>query len=228
MFKPVKKTRIYEKIVSEIKELIQKGSLRAGDQLPTERELSETFKVSRTSVREAFRILESQGFLESRQGHGTYIALTSVDAMVQPLASVLLEEKDQQAELFEMRRILESQLAYLAAERATPEDIKKMEAILAQQEEQIAKGGTGIEADDEFHYALAEAANNRILLHIINATMGFLAKSRESYLLVEKRAERSLTHHREVLNAIKAENGDLAARAMRKHIEDIEEKLVET
>lgn len=227
MFKPIKTTRIYEKIVNEIVALIDQGTLKWGDQLPTERELSETFKVSRTCVREAFRVLESQGFLESRQGHGTYIALTPVDSMVQPLASALLEEKDQQAELFEMRRFLESQLAYLAAERATPEDVKKMEAILARQEEQIAKGGTGIEADDEFHYALAEAANNRILLHIINMTMGFLAKSRESYLLVEKRAERSLAHHREILSAIKAEDGDRAAKAMINHIEDIEGTLVE-
>jgi len=100
MFKPIKKTRIYEKIVDEIKELITQGSLKWGDQLPTERELSETFKVSRTCVREAFRILESQGFLESRPGNGTYVSNNAIDSLVQPLASFILKEKDYQIELF--------------------------------------------------------------------------------------------------------------------------------
>ncbi|MFC1515697.1 FadR/GntR family transcriptional regulator, partial [Thermodesulfobacteriota bacterium] len=75
---------------------------------------------------------------------------------------------------------------------------------------------------------LAEATNNRILLRIVETTNGFLAKSRESYLLVEKRAERSLVHHQEILSAIKSGNGQLAARAMREHIEDIEETVVDT
>ena len=94
MFKPIKKTRIYEKIVDEIKELITQGSLKWGDQLPTERELSETFKVSRTCVREAFRVLKSQGFLESRPGNGTYVSNNAIDSLVQPLAAFILKEKD--------------------------------------------------------------------------------------------------------------------------------------
>ncbi len=228
MFKPIKKTRVYEEIVSEIKNLINQGRLKAGDQLPTERELSETFKVSRTSVREAFRILESQGFLESRPGNGTYIAHNTIDSLVQPLASFILQEKDHQLELFEMRRLLESQLAYLAAERATPEDVTKMEKILSRQEEQIAEGGTGMDADNAFHHALAEATKNRILLHIINTTMEFIDESRESYLLGEERAKKSLTHHKKILSAIKAGDRELAAKAMLEHIEDIEKTLVVT
>jgi DNA-binding FadR family transcriptional regulator len=154
MFKPIKKTRIYEKIVDEIKDLISQGRLNWGDQLPTERELSDTFKVSRTCVREALRILESQGFLESRPGDGTYVANNAVDSLVQPLAAFILKEKDYQLELFEMRRLLESQLAFLAAERATPENMTKMEKILKRQEEQIANGETGLDSDSDFHHAL--------------------------------------------------------------------------
>jgi len=228
MFKPIKKTRIYEKIVIEIMELINQGRLKSGDQLPTERELSETFKVSRTSVREAFRILESQGFLESRPGQGTYVAQNSVDSLIQPLASFILKEKDNQLDLFEMRRLLESQLAYLAAERATPENVTKMEEILSRQEAQIAEGGTGMDADGAFHHALAEATNNRILLHIMDATMEFIAQSRESYLHGEQRAKKSLEHHKKILSAVKAGDSKLAARAMLEHIEDIEETLAMT
>jgi len=228
MFKPIKTTRIYEKIVDEIKDLINQGRLKCGDQLPTERELSETFKVSRTCVREAFRVLESQGFLESRPGNGTYVSNNAIDTLVQPLASFILKEKDYQIELFEMRQLLESQLAYLAAERATPENMTKMEKILKSQEEQIANGETGLDSDSDFHHALAEAANNRILLHIINTTKEFLAESRESYLLGEERAKKSLPHHKKIFSAIQKGDGELAAQAMHEHIEEVEKTLVET
>ena len=226
MFKPIKKTRIYEEIVDEIKNLISQGRLKWGDQLPTERELSETFKVSRACVREAFRVLESQGFLESRPGNGTFVSDSAIDSLVQPLASFILKEKDYQIELFEMRQLLESQLAYLAAEKATPENMAKMEKILKSQEEQIANGEIGLNSDSDFHYALAEAANNRILLHIINTTIDFLAESRESYLLGEERAKKSLPHHKRIFNAIKKGDGELAAEAMREHIEDVEKILI--
>jgi GntR family transcriptional repressor for pyruvate dehydrogenase complex len=228
MFKPIKKTRIYEKIVDEMKDLITQGRLKWGEQLPTERELSETFKVSRTCVREAFRVLESQGFLESRPGNGTYVSNSAIDSLVQPLASFILKEKDYQLELFEMRRLLESQITYLAAERATPENMTKMEKILRRQEEQIANGETGLDFDSDFHHALAEAANNRILLHIINTTIEFQAESRESYLLGEERAKKSLAHHKKIFSAIKKGDGELAAKAMRGHIEDVEKTLVDT
>jgi len=228
MFKPIKTTRIYEKIVDEIKDLIDQGTLKWGDQLPTERELSETFKVSRTCVREAFRVLESQGFLESRPGNGTYVSNNAIDTLVQPLASFILKEKAYQIELFEMRQLLESQLAYLAAERATPENMAKMEKILRSQEEQIANGETGLDSDSEFHHALAEAANNRMLLHIINTTKEFLAESRESYLLGEERAKKSLPHHKKIFSAIQKGDGELAAQAMHEHIEDVEKTLVDT
>ncbi len=228
MFKPIKKIRIYEKIVDEIKDLIDQGRLNWGDQLPTERELSETFKVSRTCVREAFRILESQGFLESRPGNGTYVANNTIDSLIQPLASFILKEKDYQIELFEMRRLLESQLAYLAAERATPENMTKMEKILRRQAEQIANGETGLDADSDFHHALAEATNNKILLHVMNTTMEFLAESRESYLLGKERAQKSLAHHKKIFSAVKKRDGVLAAKAMCEHIEDVEKTLVDT
>jgi GntR family transcriptional repressor for pyruvate dehydrogenase complex len=228
MFKPIKKTRIYEEIVDEIMDLISQGRLKWGDQLPTERELSETFKVSRTTVREAFRILESQGFLEIRQGDGTYVADNAIDILVQPLASLILKEKDHQIELFEMRQLLESQLAYLAAERVTPENLAEMEKILKKQEEEIANDETGLDSDRDFHQALAEAASNRILLHIINTTKEFLAESRESYLLGEERAKKSFPHHKRIFSAIKKGDGELAAKAMREHIEDVEKTFVET
>lgn len=225
MLKAVKKTKIYEEIVLQIKQLIADGKLKSGDQLPSERDLSEMFRVSRASVREAIRALESQGLLTARQGEGTYIAAQAVEALVQPLASALAEERDSQIELFEMRRLLEPEIARLAAERATPEEVQRMEAILKAQEEQIARGETGMESDTEFHFALAQAARNRALLKMINALVDLLARSRERSLQVGGRPPKSLAKHREILAAVRLGDGEAAARAMREHVESIERNI---
>lgn len=225
LFKPIKKTRVYEEIVAKIKNMIEAGRLKSGDQLPVERELAEVFHVSRSSVREALRTLESQGFLESRQGEGTYISSQPVETLVNPLASVIFTEKDSQMELFEVRRLIEPQLAFLAAERATPEEISMMEQALDLQEEEVARGETGTDIDKTFHYIMAKATKNKLLLRITDNMMDLLAESRDKYLQVEGRPEKSITRHRQVLDAIKARDSELAARVMRGHLVDIENSL---
>ena len=225
LFKPVKKTRVYEEIVDKVKDMIEKGRLQSGEKLPGERELAEVFRVSRSSVREALRSLESQGFLESRQGDGTYIAGHPVESLVNPLASVIFTEKDGQMELFEMRRLFEPHLAYLAAERATEEEIAMMEQALFLQEEEIAKGETGTDVDKSFHYIMAKATKNKVLLRITDNMMDLLSESRDRYLQVEGRPEKSMERHRQVLNAIKARDRRLAEQLMREHLMEIENSL---
>jgi DNA-binding FadR family transcriptional regulator len=225
LFKPVKKTRVYEEIVVKIKDMLENGRLKSGDQLPGERELSEVFQVSRSSVREALRTLETQGFLESRQGDGTYIASRPVESLVNPLASAIFSEKDSQMELFEMRRLIEPQLAYLAAERATQEEIAMMEQALVLQEEAVARGETGTDVDKSFHYIMAKATKNKVLLRLTDSMRDLLAESRDKYLQVEGRPGKSISRHRQVLDAIKARDGELAARVMLEHVVDIEECL---
>ena len=225
MFKPVKKTRVYEEIVAKIKDMLEKGRLKSGDQLPGERELSEVFQVSRSSVREALRTLETQGFLESRQGDGTYIASKPVESLVSSLASVIFSEKDSQMELFEMRRLIEPQLAYLAAERATQEEIAMMEQALVLQEEAVARGETGTDVEKSFHYIMGKATKNKVLLRLTDSMRDLLAESRDKYLQVEGRPEKSISRHRQVLDAIKARDGELAAQVMLEHVVDIEECL---
>src|SRR3989475_9716028 len=114
---PIKSTRIYEEIVRQVKQLIAEGRLKTGDRLPPERELAEKFVVSRTSVREALRALESLGFIEIRAGEGTFVREMSVDELVGPLALVLTSQREAIGELFEARRGLEPAIAALAAGR---------------------------------------------------------------------------------------------------------------
>jgi len=227
MFKPVKKTRIHEEIVFKIKDMIKQGTLKTGDQLPTERELAEAFKVSRPSVREALRALESQGFLVSRQGDGTYVTQQPIELLIEPFASVILKEKFDQLELFEMRRLIEPQLAYLAAERATPAEIAEMEQSLTLQEQELTGSEPLPTPEKTIHDLIFQAARNKILLSIMESLMDSLAESRDRYLQIEDRPEKSLARHGNILTAIKAGNGELAADIMREHLEEIESMLFE-
>jgi GntR family transcriptional repressor for pyruvate dehydrogenase complex len=225
MFGPVKKTKIYEEIVEKIKDMIKDNRLKSGEKLPGERELAEVFRVSRSSVREALRSLETHGFLESRQGDGTYIARQPVDSLVSPLASFILTEKDGQMDLFEMRRMIEPHVAYLAAQRATLEEIDMMGEALELQEEEIAQGGTGTEIDKTFHYLMAKATKNKLFVRITDSIMDLLAESRDRYLQVEGRPEKSIARHRQLLEAVKEGNPERAAQIMREHLVDIENIL---
>ncbi len=225
MLKAVKKKRVYEDIVQQIRNLIQKGKLKQGDQLPTERELVDTFKVSRASVREAIRYLESMKFVKSRQGDGTYVIASSEEALIQPLATALFLEKDSLMDIFTIRKFIEPQVAQLAAENATASEINELEEILEEQAKDLGNGLNLTKTDSEFHNLLTRTAKNRVLERLLFAILDLLAQTREKYLQVEGRAQKSLKGHQKILSAIKARNPVAARQAMRRHLEEIEHIL---
>lgn len=222
MLKAVEKRRAYEDIVKQIRDLIEKGKLKKGDQLPTERELTDTFKVSRATVREAIRTLESMRLVESRQGNGTYVLASSEEALVQPLAAALFHGKDDIMDIFHIRRIIEPYVAQLAAQNATRDEIKELEEILKEQEKALESGSNMVRTDSAFHSSLAGMAKNRILERLLLAIVDLLAQTREEYLQNEERAHSSLRGHQKVLSAIK--DGDCAAakEAMLHHLDSVE------
>lgn len=226
MLKVIKKTRIYEEVVSQIHDLIREGKLKAGDQLPSERELAETFKVSRASVREALRALEAEGSVISRTGMGTFIANLPMEPLVARLATLLSNEKDALSDIFEMRRLIEPKIASLAAERATRGDIESMKRILDKQAQLVNKGGTGVEADAEFHFAIAQATQNQALEKLVSGLMEVLSRSREESLQTPGRNEVSLQSHYGILSAIEAHDKDGSEKAMLRHIEQVEENVL--
>jgi GntR family transcriptional repressor for pyruvate dehydrogenase complex len=223
--KVVEKKRAYEDIVGQILGLIENGRLKRGDQLPSERELTEIFKVSRTTVREAIRTLESMKFLQCRQGTGTYVLLSNEEALIQPLAAALFNEKDDIRDIFYIRKIIEPHIAELAAENATPEEIEEMEKILRKQEICIKRMENIIETDSAFHNLMAGATKNRVMERLIIALIDLLKQSREKYLMEDEndiRAIRSLEGHRQILFAIKSGDSDEARNSMLLHLENIE------
>jgi len=219
---PIRSTRIYEEIVRQIKAMISEGRLTSGDRLPPERDLAEKFVVSRTSVREALRALESLGLVEIRPGEGTFVREVSVEALIEPLALVMLSQRAAVGELFEARRLLEPAIAALAARRATPDEVQEMERILEAQAREIAAGRTGVTEDAHFHAAIATAAHNRAIVRVVHAIMDLLAQSREESLGTPGRAERSHQDHRRLLEAIKQRQPGAAEQAMRDHLEAVE------
>lgn len=219
---PIKSTRIYEEIVRQIKTMIAEGRLTSGDRLPPERELAEKFLVSRTSVREALRALESLGLVEIRPGEGTFIREASVDRLIEPLALVMVSQRESIAELFEARRLIEPAIAGLAAARATPDEVQEMERTLEAQAREVAAGRTGFAQDAEFHAAIGRAAHNEAITRIAHAVMDLLTQSREESLNTPGRPTRSHEDHRRILHAIAGRHVAAAEEAMRDHLVAVE------
>ncbi|MBI4527866.1 MAG: FadR family transcriptional regulator [Deltaproteobacteria bacterium] len=226
MFKAIKKTRVYEEVVSQIHSLFREGKFKAGDQLPSERELAEIFKVSRTSVREALRTLETQGLVVSRTGMGTFVAARPIESLVTPLATLLIEEKNALADIFEMRKVIEPEIAALAAERATDSDLDRMNKILEKQKEQIRRGATGVEADTELHFAIGQATQNHALEKLVSGLLDILSRSREEALQTPGRSQASLESHHTIVAAIAAHDKKKTRQAMLRHIEQVEEYVL--
>jgi len=214
----VRSTRIYEEIVRQIKALVADGKVKSGDRLPPERELTERFRVSRTSVREAMRALESTGLVEIRPGEGAFVRSVSVESLIEPLALVILAQREAIAELYEARRLLEPSIAALAARRASPEEVAELARIVDEQAREVSAGRTGFAQDAAFHTAIAHSSHNRAITRIVSTLMDLLAQSREESLQAPGRPQRSHQDHRRVLAAIEAGDPRRAQQAMEDHV----------
>jgi len=221
-FETVRRDKVYEGVVKQIERLILK-KLQPGDKLPSERELAELLRVSRSSIRDAIRSLELMGMVEPRQGAGTIVREISSESLVNPLANALKRKEELIGELLDFRMMLEPQLAARAATRVSGDEISEMEEILERQEKKLRGGESTVGEDSEFHYAIALASGNSVVLKVLDTLMDLLRDSRERSLQVEGRQQKSLAGHRRILTALKRRDSDAAKAAMRRHIEDVEE-----
>jgi len=219
---PVRSTRIYQEIARQVKQMIAEGRLKSGDRLPPERDLAEKFVVSRTSVREALRALETLGLIEIRPGEGTFVREVSVEALIEPLALAMASQRAAIRDLFEARRLLEPAVAALAASRATSDEVQEMARILEEQAAEIAAGKTGLAQDAAFHAAICGAAHNAAITRIAHAIMDLLSQSREESLNTPGRVKRSHRDHRRILAAISRHDERLARQAMVDHLQVVE------
>jgi len=228
-FKPIQQQKIYEQIVEQIRVMITEGNLKPGDRLPAERVLAENLNVSRASLREALSALHLLGLLEIKSGEGTYIKQSDVNSIIQPLALLLMMERDTIVEILEVRKGLEVEAAGLAAVNATDEDFKIMTATIEEMENALQTSNLGEVADWKLHFAIAQASRNSLLVRLMNTISDTMRKTikinREQLFRKKGNPQILFKQHLAVVEAIKSRNVELARQKMYEHLSFAEEEM---
>src|SRR5579884_915972 len=220
-FAAISRKKVYAEVARQLERRILE-ELKPGDMLPPERELAQVFGVSRSSIRDAIRRLEAVGLVRPRQGAGTVVC-EPPESLANPLAGVLHQKRRMITELLDVRKIIEPALAARAAVHASPEQLAQLESIVSRHRQKVQQGESGIEEDSEFHYTIALASDNSVVLKVVDVLMDLLRETRERSLQVEGRQAKSLAGHQRILTALKRRNPQAAESAMRRHLEEIEE-----
>ena len=224
MYKAVQSSRLYEQIVRQIEDSIQQGELSAGSQLPAERDLAKQFGVSRTAVREAIKALQEKGLVDAFPGRGTFVTSGTPNTMRRSLDQLVNSgDEEGRAYLVEVREMLEPEIAALAAVRADEEDLSVMREAVKTMDSASWDSDVYIEADLDFHLALAEAAGNPIVLSLIDSIVGLLREQRLRIFRVAGGPDRGQQHHRRILEAIQRHDPQAARAAMQAHLGQVRE-----
>jgi len=225
-FEPVKQQKISTQIEEQIKSLIAKGELKPGDILPSERELVKIFRVSRASLREALKSLTGMGFLSITQQHRTIVKSLAAGRITEPLDQLLKEGTQTVYELIEVRMAIETWNAHYAAERATAEDIVRLENSIESMKQKIEQHRSTVEDDADFHLAISQATHNQIQTHLMFSIYDILKESIGSYFDNFK-LNYIYDQHFRVVDAIKKKDPVLASRRMREHLDYVESVVKE-
>ncbi len=224
MYKTVRTSRLYEQIVRQIEDSILKGDLKAGDQMPAERELAVRFGVSRTAVREAVKALREKGLVEAYSGRGTFVTDGTSQAIRQSLDLMIkIGQAEGSTHLAEVREILEPEIAALAASRIEEGSLAMMRDAYSVMDRHRQNPDAYIEADLDFHLALAEAAANPLILSLLDSIVGLLREQRIRIFNVSGGPDRGQVHHQRILEAIENRDPIKARTAMRAHLQQVRE-----
>ena len=224
MYKLVRSSRLYEQIVQQVEESIHRGTLKTGDKLPPERELAQQFGVSRTAVREAVKALREKGLVEAYPGRGTFIMEANSHPIRLSLDRMVKAGQGEGSRyLTEVREMMEPEIAAMAAERADAEDLAALRECVAVMDGTKRDPDAFIEADLDFHLALAEAAANPIILSLIDSIVGLLREQRMGIFQVEGGPERGQYHHKRILEAVEHRDSGGAREAMKAHMRQVRE-----
>lgn len=229
---PIKQTKLSDTIVAHFEQMIVDGRLRAGQKLPSERQLAQQFNVSRPSLREAIQKLEAKGVVERRQGGGTYVVNTVNEQLTQPLFELLAKHPESQFDLLEFRHALEGISSFYAALRGTKADLERIEeSIKGIVQSQSAEINEQVDALVEFYHRIAEASHNVILVHVVQGMQELLAENiRQNLDIIDGRKEllEKLNQHRQQLVcAIVDGQPEQARDACHQHLTYIEQILLE-
>jgi GntR family transcriptional regulator, transcriptional repressor for pyruvate dehydrogenase complex len=222
LYRTVKTSRLFEQIVEQVEESILKGQLKPGDQLPAERDLAQRFGASRTAVREAVKTLREKGLVEAYSGRGTFVTNGNSQAIRQSLDLMIrINKQEGLANLAELRLVLEPEIAWLAAGRIEEQLIGAMRDAVALMDRNLNDPDAYVEADLDFHLALAEAAGNPLILSLLDSIVGLLREQRSRIFDVNGGPKRGQYHHKRILAAIEHRDPEAAREAMRAHLKQV-------
>ncbi len=233
MYLPVRnKTKIPELVFSQIKESILNGEMRSGDKLPPERELVEQFDASRIAIREGLKSLETAGLVVIKPGSGVFVNEVSSKQLSESLSTILRYRKMPFRELTEARIVFEPEVARLAAERITPEDIRNLNDKIKESSDLLIPDSTSasekrIALNSEIHSIIAESTHNTIISLTMRTFFDVLKEL--TFGMTENLKQRfeisrfAVKDHRDILQALKSRNSELAYKFMLKHVIHIQE-----
>lgn len=220
--------RVSEEIVEKLQAAIREGRLAPGDRLPSERELTEQFGVSRVSLRDALRVLEAKGLIEVRVGArgGAFVTAPAPQLVGEGMATMLALSSVSASEVTEARRIFELGMLTLACERATDEDLDELDAICKRSAAAVQAGDFDVGFSTEFHVALARCAHNRALEVIVESFRGpilmSLARAREA---APEMGVLGVEEHTAVAQALRDRDAVRAQEVLARHLARTAERL---
>ena len=222
-FTPIRPKKISAQIAEQIRSSIMAGEFTPGSKLPPERELAEMFGVSRPSVREALNMLAASGLVEAYQGGGTVVKSLVETSGGHPLSELIKVQQERALDVIEVRKCMEAWTSYYAAQRALPEDIRKLQQVIDGMERNLEGSKTSSEdLDANFHTLIAKATHNIVWLHLTQSIFDAMKEFQQSvwravYLTCDD--HRTLfAHHKAVFEAIRDRDPERAREAMLAHL----------
>ncbi len=222
MIKPAKRRTLSQDVIMQLLEMIRSEKWKAGDKIPGELELAAGFVLSRNSVREALKALVHSGILESKAGQGTFVTASALRNIHSMELAEMMRDESSFIELLESRLIIEPQLAYIAAQKATQEELGQLSAAVERTEAAYLNNTYSLEIGFEFHRIIAGIAKNRFLMKYIDSIKDELKLQRGMLLLSHMSGEdlqRELNEHRTVFELISNHQAEQAREAMHQHLE---------
>jgi GntR family transcriptional regulator, transcriptional repressor for pyruvate dehydrogenase complex len=223
-YQPVARRKVYEQVAEQLLGQITARRLKPGDVLPPERELTESFGVGRSSIREALRMLESQGVISAVNG-GSFVVSDAASPLNSSLRLMFtLDDRTGIHDLFELRRILEVEAAALAAERHVARHLDEMDGAIEEMAASLgdSAGDRFIDADLRFHLAVAEATGNRLVLHSMHAVRDVVRRALMTVFVIPQSPESAVVEHRGIRAAIASGDPAQARHEMTDHLVRVE------
>ena len=217
---PIERTTLAASAFEQLISYVVNGEWKAGDRIPPERELCQQLGIARTSLREALKAMELIGMLESRVGDGTFVCPRS-EFLSRPLLWAFTgTDHAELRDIMEARMLLEKDLAGLAAERGSDEEIAKIGEAVEMMRASIAANASILDADMAFHLAVAAAAHNEVLRNAVQLLRNLMRRWIYLKLLIPDVPSKVLKRHDAIFQAIRRRDGDAARAAMWKHLEE--------